>query len=67
MSKLKLNLKRVPVMSLFIEGLSLFRCYTLDLVFRVNKLFLECDVTKLSGTWDLGLYSKAQIEIKTLN
>ena len=39
MSKLKLNLKRAPEMSLFIEELSLFGSFTLDKVIRVNKLF----------------------------
>ena len=63
MSKLKLNLKRAPVMSLFIEGLSLFGSFTLDIVIRVNKLFLERDVTKSSGTWSSG----AEIEIKRIN
>ena len=64
MSKLKLNFKRVPVMSMFIEGLLLFCSFTLDLVIRVNKLFLDVDVTKLSGTWG-GLGAK--IEIKRIN
>ena len=63
MSELKLYLKRAPVMSMFIEGLSLFGCYTLDLVIRVNKLFLDVDVTKLSGTWNGGI----KIEIKRIN
>ena len=63
MSKLKFNLKRAPVMSMFIEGLSLFGSFTLDLVFRVNKLFLECDVTELSGTWYVWNDKKAKIEI----
>ena len=67
MSKLKLNLKRVPVMSLFIEGLSLFGCFTLDLVIQVNKLFLDIDVTKLSGTWKYWSGTSAKIEIKRIN
>ena len=67
MSKLKLNLNRVPVRSLFIEGLFLFVSFTLDPAIRVSKLFLGVDVTKLSGKWvDLGT-SPAQIEIKKLN
>ena len=55
-------------MSMFIEGLSLFGSFTLDLVIRVNKLFLECDVTKLSGTW-VEHYTdrKAKIEINKKN
>ena len=64
MSKLKLNLKRAPVMSMFIEGLLLFGSFTLDLVIRVNKLFLECDVTKLSGTWDSRVYGVPNPKIK---
>ena len=66
MSKLKFNLKRVPVMSMFIEGLLLFSSFTLDLVIRVNKLFLVADVTKLSGSWDF--YNlKAEIKINKIN
>ena len=54
-------------MSMFIERLSLFGSFTLDLVIRVNKLFLECDVTKLSGTWiDYG-YDNTKIEINKIN
>ena len=67
MSKLKFNLMRVPAMSMFIEGLLLFCSFTLDLVIRVNKLFLECDVTKLSGTWDDDEDDKAKIEINKIN
>ena len=52
-------------MSMFIEGLSLFGCFTLDLVIRVNKLFLVADVTKLSGTWKKYIGDDdAKIEIK---
>ena len=51
-------------MSMFIEGLSLFGSFTLDLVIRVNKLFLEWDVTKLSGTWKDYAADDAKIEIK---
>ena len=54
-------------MSMFIEGLSLFGSFTLDLVIRVNKLFLDVDVTKLSGTWDDYLDDKAKIEINKIN
>ena len=67
MSKLKLNLKRVPVMSLFIEGLFLFGSFTLDLVIRVNKLFLDFDVTKLSETWEDVWGGRAKIAIKRIN
>ena len=52
-------------MSMFIEGLFLFGSFTLDLVIRVNKLFLDVDVTKLSGMWNGS--GGAQIEIKKLN
>ena len=52
-------------MSMFIDGLSLFGSFTLDLVIRVNKLFLDFDVTKLSGTWKG--FGGAQIEIKRIN
>ena len=48
-------------MSMFIEGLFLSGSFMLDLVIRVNKLFLECDVTKLSGSWD---YHGDQVKIK---
>ena len=54
-------------MSLFIEGLLLFDIFTLDPAIRVNKLFLDVDVTKLSGTWDLFGNREAKIEIKKLN
>ena len=54
-------------MSLFIEGLLLFRSFTLDLVIRGNKLFLEWDVTKLSGTWNNCMDDKAKIEINKIN
>ena len=64
MSKLKFNLKRAPVMSMFIEGLLLFGSFTLDLVIRVNKLFLECDVTKSSGMWKTSWDLTAKVEIK---
>ena len=67
MSKLKLNFKRVPVMSMFIEGLLLFGSFTLDLEIRVNKLFLDFDVTKLSGTWDDFKNRKAKIGILKIN
>ena len=66
MSKLKFNLKRTSVMSMFIEGLLLFGSFTLDLVIRVNKLFLEFDVIKLSGTWKRGI-NDTKIEIKKIN
>ena len=54
-------------MSKFIEGLSLFGSFTLDLVIRVNKLFLVVDVTKLSGKWKDPWNDTAQIEIKRIN
>ena len=54
-------------MSMFIEGLLLFGSFTLDLVIRVNKLFLECDVTKLSATWkDFNAYDH-NIEINKID
>ena len=63
-----LNLKRAPKMSLFVEGLSLFGSFTLDPAIRVNELFLDVDVTKLSGTWDMlflaGIFIPAKIKIK---
>ena len=49
-------------MSMIIEGLSLFGCFTLDLVIQVNKLFLDIDVTKLSGRW-----GRTKIEINKIN
>ena len=55
------------MMSSFIEGLLLFSRFTLDLVIRGNKLFLEWDVTKLSGTWNNFLDDKAKIEINKIN
>ena len=55
-------------MSLFIEGLSLFCSFTLDLVIRVNKLFLDLDVTKLTGTWENRWDNGGtKIEIKRVN
>ena len=55
-------------MSLFVEGLSLFGSFTLDPAIRVNELFLDVDVTKLSGTWDMlflaGIFIPAKIKIK---
>ena len=56
-------------MSMFIEGLLLFCSFTLDLVIRVNKLFLDVDVTKLSGTWEHWKFAEyaAEIEIKRVN
>ena len=53
-------------MSMFIEGL-LFGSFTLDLEIRVNKLFLDIDVTKLSGTWKYWSGRSAKIEIKRIN
>ena len=53
-------------MSMFIERLSLFGSFTLDLVIRVNKLFLECDVTKSSGSWINYHYPKKACKI-TIN
>ena len=53
-------------MSMFIEGL-LFGSFTLDLEIRVNKLFLDVDVTKSSGTWYLLGSRKAKIEINKIN
>ena len=53
-------------MSMFIEGLSLFGSFTLDLVIRGTKLFLECDVTKLSGKWK-ERWGTAKVEIKMIN
>ena len=65
----KLSLKRTSVMSMFIEGLFLFGSFTLDLVIRVNKLFLDVDVTKLSGTWkgESLVVKETKIEIKRIN
>ena len=56
-------------MSLFIEGLLLFDIFTLDPAIRVNKLFLDVDVTKLSGTWKHWKAAEyaAEIEIKRVN
>ena len=54
-------------MSMFIEGLLLFGTFTLDLVIRGTKLFLECDVTKSSGTWYGYRNHEAEIEINKIN
>ena len=51
-------------MSMFIGGLSLFASFTLDLVIRGTKLFLECDVTKLSETWKNDWGRTVKVEIK---
>ena len=55
-------------MSMFIEGLSLFCSFTLDLVIRVNKLFLDLDVTKLTGWWEHSWNNGGtKFEIKRVN
>ena len=54
-------------MSMFIKGLFLSGSFTLDLVIRVNKLFLDFDVTKLSESWYDYRNRKAKIEINKIN
>ena len=54
-------------MSMFIEGLSLFGSFTLDLMIRVIKLFLDVDVTKLSETWERVRGGRVKIAIKRIN
>ena len=54
-------------MSMFMEGLLLFGSLTLDPAIRVNKLFLDLDVTKSSGTWNDWYDNKAKIEINKID